>query len=81
MSANNVTVDRTDPAITPNAAIQAIVAGYNALVSPIANAVIGSITADLPNTGGRDAGRRSHRRRPARGHPAGGSSAAPRSRS
>ena len=33
--------------IVPVAAISAIVAGYNALVQPIANRVIGSITADI----------------------------------
>jgi 5'-nucleotidase len=48
---DNRTVDRTDPTITPDASIQGIVAGYSGLVSPLANAVIGSITADLPNTG------------------------------
>jgi 5'-nucleotidase len=48
---DNRTVDRTSPTITPNATIKAIVNAYNGLVSPIANAVIGSITADLPNSG------------------------------
>ena len=46
----NSLVDRTDTTVTPNAQVAAIVSGYNALVSPIANQVIGSITADLPNT-------------------------------
>ena len=50
-AAANVTVDRTNPAITPDPTIQGIVTAYSALVSPIANAVIGSITTDLPNTG------------------------------
>ncbi len=36
--------------MTPNAAVLGIVNGYNGLVSPIANQVIGSITHDLPNT-------------------------------
>lgn len=48
---NNIIVDRTNAAITPNGTIAGIVAGYNSLVSPLANAVIGSITTDLPNTG------------------------------
>jgi 5'-nucleotidase len=49
VKANNSLVDRTDTTVTANAAIQSIVAGYNALVSPIANQVIGSITQGLPN--------------------------------
>ena len=55
VAVTNRLVDRTDAAI--NAAIAAdptvknIVAGYNALVSPLANTVIGSITSALPNTG------------------------------
>lgn len=49
-SAANVLVDRTDTTVTPNAAVKGIVDGYNALVSPIANQVIGSITQDIPNT-------------------------------
>lgn len=46
----NRLVDRSNPAITPNAEVAAVMAGYNALVSPIAGRVIGSITTDLPNT-------------------------------
>jgi 5'-nucleotidase len=49
-AATNSLVDRTDSAVTPNPQVQNIVTGYNALVSPIANQVIGSITAPLPNT-------------------------------
>jgi 5'-nucleotidase len=48
---DNRVVSRNDAAITPSATIQGIVSGYSALVSPLANAVIGSITADLPNAG------------------------------
>ncbi|MBI2799213.1 MAG: bifunctional metallophosphatase/5'-nucleotidase [Gammaproteobacteria bacterium] len=48
--ANNVTVDRTDPAVTADASIASIVAGYNTLVSPLANQIIGTIIAALPNT-------------------------------
>jgi 5'-nucleotidase len=50
----NRLVDRTDPAI--NAAIAAdptvrnIVNGYNALVSPLANAVVATINTGLPNS-------------------------------
>ncbi|HEX6708326.1 MAG TPA: bifunctional metallophosphatase/5'-nucleotidase [Albitalea sp.] len=53
VEATNRLVDRTDAQI--NADIQAdptvknIVDGYNALVSPLANQVIGTITAPLPN--------------------------------
>jgi 5'-nucleotidase len=46
----NRLVDRTDTTVQPDAKVAAIVDGYNALVSPIANQVIGSITTDLPNT-------------------------------
>jgi 5'-nucleotidase len=49
-TATNSLVDRTDPAVTPNAQVKTVVTGYNALVSPIANQVIGSITTDLPNS-------------------------------
>jgi 5'-nucleotidase len=47
---SNSLVDRSAANVTPNAEIQSIVAGYNALVSPLANQVIGSITKDLPAT-------------------------------
>lgn len=46
----NRVVDRTNTAVTPNATIQNIVSGYKALVTPIANQVIGAVTQDLPNT-------------------------------
>jgi 5'-nucleotidase len=46
--ANNKLVSRSDPAVTADAAVAAVVNGYNGLVAPIANQVIGSITADLP---------------------------------
>jgi len=49
VSATNKVVDRTDPAIVPNARIKSIVDKYTTLVSPIANQVIGSITQDLTN--------------------------------
>jgi len=49
IAANNVVVDRTNAAIVPNATIKGIVDQYSTLVSPIANQVIGSITADATN--------------------------------
>jgi 5'-nucleotidase len=50
VTAVNSLVDRTDASVTPDAAIRGIVAGYEALVSPIANQVIGSIATALPNS-------------------------------
>jgi 5'-nucleotidase len=50
VSVVNRLVDRSNTAIVPDAAVSNLVNGYNALVSPIANQVIGSITATLPNT-------------------------------
>jgi 5'-nucleotidase len=53
VSATNRLVDRTDPtivaAINTDPSVRNIVAGYSALVSPLAAQVIGSITAPLPN--------------------------------
>jgi 5'-nucleotidase len=49
-TANNIVVDRTNGAIAPNATVAGIVAGYNTLVSPLANQVIGTITADATNS-------------------------------
>jgi 5'-nucleotidase len=50
----NRLVDRTDVAITAAIAqdptVKNIVAGYNALVSPLANMVIGTVTSALPNS-------------------------------
>jgi len=50
----NRLVDRTDPAINQAIAtdptVRNIVQGYNALVSPLAGAVVGTITAALPST-------------------------------
>ena len=63
LSAENILVDRTnflgmaDP-IEPVAEISDIVANYNTIVQPIANRVIGSITADITratNAGGESA--------------------------
>jgi 5'-nucleotidase len=53
VSPTNRLVDRTDPAINEainnEPGVRNLVAGYNALVSPLANQVIGTITAPLPN--------------------------------
>ena len=48
----NVIVDRTDATVAPflSSQIRNIVSGYSALVSPLANQVIGSITAPTPNS-------------------------------
>lgn len=46
----NRLVDRSNTAVTPSAEVAAIMSGYNNLVSPIAGRVIGSITAELPNS-------------------------------
>lgn len=54
VSATNRLVDRTDvainDAIAADPAVKNIVAGYDALVSPLANQVIGTIAAPLPNS-------------------------------
>lgn len=48
--AQNVLVDRADSGVTPDAAIKAVVDGYKALAQPIANRVIGNITATITRT-------------------------------
>ena len=50
VSATNVAIDRSNATITPDASIQAIVNGYKALSTTVANRVIGSISADLTRT-------------------------------
>ncbi|MGH6645457.1 bifunctional metallophosphatase/5'-nucleotidase [Aquabacterium sp.] len=50
VKATNRLVDRTDATVAPDAVVAGIVNGYNALVSPIAGQVIGSITAAMANT-------------------------------
>ncbi len=48
VTARNIVVDRTEAAgIVPDAALKEIVDKYAALVAPIANRVVGSITADI----------------------------------
>jgi len=54
ITANNIIVSRSNSAITPNAQIASIVSGYNTLVSPLANQVIGTITAALTPTANTD---------------------------
>ena len=46
---NNLVVDRNAAGITPNATIASIVNGYSGLVSPLSNAVIGTITGPATN--------------------------------
>jgi 5'-nucleotidase len=50
IAVTNRLVDRTDASITPNTEVLSIVDKYNALVVPISNVVIGSITKAMPNT-------------------------------
>jgi 5'-nucleotidase len=47
VSARNVLVDRTNPAIQPDAAVEALVDGYRARAAPLANRVVGSIGAEI----------------------------------
>jgi 5'-nucleotidase len=55
VAAANRLVDRTDPeinaAIAADPSVRNVVDGYNALVSPLAAAVLGTITRALPNSG------------------------------
>ena len=48
--ATNRLVVQNDPSITFDAVVAKIVASYKALVSPLANSVIGAITTDLPSS-------------------------------
>ncbi len=50
VTATNRLVVRNDAAVPADAAVAKIVEGYKALVSPIANSVIGSITTSLGNS-------------------------------
>lgn len=47
ISAQNIVVDRTNTAVTPNAAIKTIVNNYKVIATPVANRVIGSISAAI----------------------------------
>lgn len=50
VTASNKVVDRTDSAITPNAAIKTIINNYKAISTPIANRVIGTVSAAITKT-------------------------------
>jgi 5'-nucleotidase len=50
--ATNRLVTRNDASVPAHATVSAIVTAYKALVSPLANQVIGSISTDLPNSRG-----------------------------
>ena len=50
VSASNVLVDRNDPTVTRNAVIASIVQNYKTIAAPIANRVIGAISATLSRT-------------------------------
>jgi 5'-nucleotidase len=54
--AQNVLVDHGDASVTPDPAIKAVVDGYKALSQPIADRVIGSITASMPHNAANAAG-------------------------
>lgn len=47
----NILVDRSDTTVVPDAGIKAVVDGYKALAQPIANRVIGAVTADITRAG------------------------------
>lgn len=48
--ATNRLVVRNDPQIVADAAVAKLVKGYSDLIAPIANVVVGSIAANVPNT-------------------------------
>lgn len=52
IATHNLLVDRTNPEIKPDLAIQHIVDRYAALAAPIVNRVVGSISAEIPRTVG-----------------------------
>jgi 5'-nucleotidase len=54
VNATNRLVDRSDATVTPDPAVLGIVNAYATLLAPIANQVIGSISADLPGAAGAD---------------------------
>lgn len=56
IEAKNELVDHTDTTVAPNAAIKTVVDGYKALSQPIADRVIGSITASMPHNAANAAG-------------------------
>ena len=50
VTANNIVVDRTNATVTPNAAIKTIVNNYKAISTPVANRVIGTVSAAITKT-------------------------------
>ncbi|MGY6278227.1 bifunctional metallophosphatase/5'-nucleotidase [Methylomonas sp. MgM2] len=50
VAARNIVVDRSNSAILPDAGIKAIVDNYNTIAQPIANRVIGGISANVSRT-------------------------------
>lgn len=56
IAANNIVVDRSDTGTTPNANITNIVNQYKTISTPIANRVIGEITASMSNSAANAAG-------------------------
>ncbi len=50
VAASNVVVDRTNPAVTPNAAITTIVSKYKAISTAVANRVIGTVSEAITKT-------------------------------
>lgn len=50
VAANNIVVDRSNLAITPDASIKTIVDNYKTIAQPVANRVIGSISATMTRT-------------------------------
>lgn len=50
VTAHNLAVDRTNPAITPDAEIARIVDAYAAQSEPIVSRVVGTVSADIPKT-------------------------------
>jgi 5'-nucleotidase len=50
VAANNIVVDRNNSAITPDATLKTIVDNYKAIAEPVANRVIGAISATITRT-------------------------------
>lgn len=49
VTASNVAIDRTNPAVAPDANVKQLVDRYQAITQPIANRVIGNISAAIPH--------------------------------
>src|SRR6185369_16903668 len=49
VTANNIIIDRSAAGITPTPVVASIVDGYRTLVSPLANAVLATITGPATN--------------------------------